>query len=145
MMEQETLAPTSDDKTLAFLAQFLQVFTWFIGPLVIYVVKRESRFVAFHAMQALLWQVVYFVLSMICMALFFVTFFMSAASRGGPQSPSQGPPVAFLIFFPLIWLMMMGGWVLTLVIGIVFGIRAMRGEWAAYPIIGRWARRIIGA
>lgn len=144
-MEQEAQAPTSDDKTFAFLAEFLQVFTWFIGPLVIYVGKRESRFVAFHAMQALLWQVVYLVLSMICMAVFFVTFFMSAASGGGPQSPSQGPPVAFFIFFPLIWIMMMGGWVLTLVIGIVFGIKAMHGEWAAYPVIGRWARRIVGA
>jgi uncharacterized membrane protein len=36
------------------LAHLLQFFAGFIPPLVIYLVKRNSRFVAFHAMQALL-------------------------------------------------------------------------------------------
>ena len=39
---------------------------------------------------------------------------------------------------------MMCGWVVNLVLGIVFGIKANRGEWAAYPVIGRWAHRITG-
>ena len=38
-----------------------------------------------------------------------------------------------------------GNWVLTLLFAIVDGIKAMRGERAAYPVIGRWARRLAGA
>ena len=50
--------PTSDEETLAMLAHVLQIFTWWIGPLVIYLAKRDSKFVSFHAMQTLLWQFV---------------------------------------------------------------------------------------
>jgi uncharacterized membrane protein len=30
----------------------------------------------------------------------------------------------------------MGGWVLNLILGIVFAIKANHGEWAKYPLIG---------
>ena len=30
----------------------------------------------------------------------------------------------------------MGGWIANVILGVVCGIRANRGEWAAYPIIG---------
>jgi hypothetical protein len=33
---------------------------------------------------------------------------------------------------------MMGGWIVNVILGIVYGIKANRGEWAAYPIIGQW-------
>jgi uncharacterized membrane protein len=32
---------------------------------------------------------------------------------------------------------MMGGWIVNVILGIVCGIKANRGEWAAYPIIGQ--------
>ena len=44
--------PTPDERTLAMLAHILQTFSCFIGPLVIYVVKRDSRFVAFHVISS---------------------------------------------------------------------------------------------
>ena len=47
-------APTQDEKTMAMLAHILQIFTWWIGPLVIFLVKQDSKFVRFHALQALL-------------------------------------------------------------------------------------------
>jgi uncharacterized Tic20 family protein len=34
--------PTSDDRTMAMLAHLLAIFTWFIGPLIIWLMKRES-------------------------------------------------------------------------------------------------------
>ena len=37
--------PTQDERTMAFLAHLLQVFTGFIAPLVIFCVKQDSRFV----------------------------------------------------------------------------------------------------
>ena len=140
-----TPGPTKDEQTLAFLAQFLQIFTGFIAPLVIYLMKRESRFVSFHAMQALLWQIIYLVVIIAVFIIAFVGAFATIMTQPQPPSGSQQPPAAVFLLFPLFWLIFMGGWVLNLVIGIVYGIKANRGEWAAYPVIGRWARRIVGA
>jgi len=50
---------------------------------------------------------------------------------------------AFFFFFPLLWLGIMGFWVAMIVIAVVYGIKAGRGEWADYPILGRLARRIL--
>jgi uncharacterized Tic20 family protein len=129
--------PTPDEQALAFLAHFLQVFAWFIAPRTVYLLKRDSRFVSFHALQALFWQIIYMALYVVGFIAFFVSVFSIVPDQG------KQPPLAFFIFFPLIWLLFVGGWLLTLIIGIVYGVRAMRGEWAAYPIIGRWAKRIV--
>ena len=142
-MGSEIAPPTQDERTLAMLAHILQVFSWFIGPLVIYLVKRDSRFVAFHAIQALIWQAAFLVLSSISMAACFLVIFSTVLTHPNP-TPSGGAPPGFFIAFPLIWLLMMGGWVVGLLLGIVYGIKANQGEWAGYPIIGRWARRLAG-
>jgi len=34
-------------------------------------------------------------------------------------------------------------WLLKLVGGVVYGIKAGRGEWAEYPLLGRFARQIL--
>lgn len=50
--------PTSDDKTMALLAHILGIPTWFIGPLVIYLMKKDaSPFVADQAKEALNFQI----------------------------------------------------------------------------------------
>jgi len=132
--------PTPDDRTLAMLAQILQAVSGFWGPLVIYIVKRDNRFVAFHAVQALIWQIGYMVVAFGSMIVFFtgIAFHMPAAN-------SAPPPKAIFIAMPLIWLFFMGGWAVSITLAIIYGIKANRGEWAAYPVIGRWARRIVGA
>ena len=37
----------------------LQIMLWWIAPLAIFLIKRDSKFVSFHALQALLLQAVY--------------------------------------------------------------------------------------
>jgi uncharacterized Tic20 family protein len=129
--------PTADQRTLALLAHLLMGFSGFIGPLVIFCVKQDSRFVKFHSLQALVWQAIYMVLIFVGMAMFFVVMFSSLAHN--PSVPrNQGPPPAFVFLFPLLWLGFMGGWLLNLILGVVYGIRANRGEWATYPIFGKW-------
>jgi uncharacterized Tic20 family protein len=136
--------PTSDERNFAMLAHLLQLFGGFIAPLVIFVIKRDSRFVAFHALQALIWQLVYFAVAMIGMVAWFVLIFVTVAMQPHP-GPSNGPPIAIFILFPLIWLFFAGGWLLTLILGIVYGIKANKGEWARYPIIGGWALKLARA
>lgn len=125
---------------MATLAHALQVVGWWIAPLIIFLIHRKSRFVSFHALQALLLQVVY----LIVMVGFIVIW---AASIFGLMMHQQGnnsaPPPAFFIMMPIIWLGFMGTWVSVLVIAIVYAIKAGRGEWANYPVIGRIARRIL--
>ncbi len=138
-------APTQDEKTLAMLAHVLQIFTWWIGPLVIFIVKQDSKFVRFHALQALLWQIALIVFWMMGMAVWFAAIFSTVFSSVGRTARNPAPPVAVFVGFGLIWLLLMAVYLLNILFGIWFGIKAGRGEWACYPLIGRWARHIVKA
>jgi hypothetical protein len=146
MMAEETklAEPSRDECTLALLAHVLQLITWWIGPLVIYFVKRESRFVSFHALQALIYQGILFLVSMLMMGSWLALMFSGMLLGEAAGKAWKAPPIAFFIVFALFGLFCLGVWVLTLVLGIVYGMKASRGEWAAYPVIGRWARRLAG-
>jgi uncharacterized protein len=144
----EQIAPTeitSDEKTMATLAHILQLVGWWIAPLIIYLVKRDSKFVAFHAMQALLWQLVLMVLWFAAMIIWFVTIFSFAFSHAAKAVSQQPPSLGFFLGFAALWFVALGIMGLNLLIAIFYGIKAGRGEWAAYPIIGRWARHIVSA
>ena len=130
--------PAQDERTMAFLAHLLQVFTGFIAPLVIYCVKQDSRFVKFHALQSLIWQLCYMALFFGGMIFFFFSFFVTAFHGASGGHTSNQPPPALFLVFPFFWLFWMLGWVLNVILGIVYGIKANRGEWAGYPIIGKW-------
>ena len=123
---------------MAFLAHLLQVFTGFIAPLVIYCVKQDSRFVKFHALQSLFWQLCYMVFFFGGIALFFVSLFATAFVSTSAGQAGHPPSPAIFLLLPLIWLFAIFGWVANLVLGIVYGIKANQGEWAGYPIIGKW-------
>lgn len=134
---------TQDEKAYAGLAHALMTCTWWIGPLVIYLTKKESRFVGFHAMQALLWQIIFTVLYFVSIAAWMVVIFSTVALH--PQNTPNAPfPIAIFIVMPIFWLFVMGAWAITLILAIMYCLKAMRGEWAAYPVIGRWARKIVG-
>jgi len=133
----EAEVPSKDECVIAMLAHVLMIFSWFWAPLIVYFAKRDSRFVAFHALQALYWQIIVF-----CgWILGFVAFIVVTTTVGFASVGAQGPspaPTAFLLLFSLVF---MGGWALNLVLGILFGIKASHGEWARYPLLGRRALR----
>jgi uncharacterized membrane protein len=137
--------PNSDEKTMAILAHVLQLVGWWIAPLIIYLIKRDSKFVAFHAMQALLWQCLLILLWFGTMAMWFVIFFATVIPHQAKPVANNPPPLGLFLGFAGIWLMLMGIMAVNLFIGIYYGIKAGHGEWAAYPIIGRMAHRIVGA
>ena len=145
-MEQdrtELPAPQADERMLAMLAHFLQLLSGFLGPLVILVVRRDSRFVAFHAIQALLWQVIYVGVALVGVVACFFTIFSTIITQGGSTS-SERFALPFLVVLPVVMVVWGGGWLTTLVLCVVYGIKANNGEWAEYPIVGRWARRLAG-
>jgi uncharacterized membrane protein len=136
--------PTSDEKTMATLAQVLQIIGSWIAPLIIYLIKRESKFVSFHAMQALLWQVVVLIVWMGAMFVWFGVIFSLVFAHGGHPQPSNMPPIGMFLGIGAIWLVVMTIGMTNLFLAIFYGIKAGNGKWAEYPIIGKLARRIVG-
>jgi hypothetical protein len=72
------------------------------------------------------------------MGMWFGTFFLAVAHRGGGSNAA--PPPAFFVLLPLIWLGFMGMWIVMLTVAIIYGIKAGRGEWAEYPVLGSLSR-----
>ena len=139
--EPTLIEPTLDERTMAILAHMLQIVGLWIAPLIIFVVNRKSRFVSFHALQALLLQVAYLFLMGIGICFWFGAVVLTMVSAHAAGSSSSPP--AFFIFMPMLWLDWMGIWGAMVVIAIVYGVKAGRGEWAEYPYLGRIARNIL--
>jgi uncharacterized membrane protein len=134
------VAPTLDERTMAILAHVLQIVGLWIAPLIIFVIRRESRYVSFHALQALLLQALYLFLMVVGAFFFFAAvIFAAAASHASGVAP---PPPLFLLV-PMLWLDWLGLWAAMVVAAIVYGVKAGRGEWAEYPYLGRLARKIL--
>ena len=134
-------APSQDERTMATLAHVLHLVGWWIAPLVIFAVKRQSKFVSFHALQALLLQIVQMVLIGAFMVAWFALIFSTMVMHPLPKNAPPPPAIFFLL--PLAWLAFMGLWALLISVAIVYGIKAGRGEWAEYPLLGKLSRRML--
>jgi uncharacterized membrane protein len=109
---------------------------------VIFFLKRQSRFISFHALQVLLFQGILLFLTMIGMTAFFLVFGISFAT-GAFQQKTSGPPIFFFFFFGAFMLGTTLSWIVKLVLAISHGVKAGRGEWSEYPLLGKLARKIL--
>ena len=111
VVETSLLEVSQDDRTMAMLAHLSCMVLAIIGPLVIFLIKKdESPFVAYHALQALVYQAITSVIAMILvMGLMIITFGLCF-------------PAVFLAFVPWIG-------------GVMWALKANKGEWAGYPLI----------
>ena len=119
-----------DEKMAAMLAHLLAflgyvlVLGQYIAPLVIYVMyKDKSRFVAFHALQSLYFQLTLLVLGIVGGLLVLFTCGLGA-----------------LIVIPAAMVVVFGSAVLM----IIAAIKAYGGEIYEYWLVGRWARDQVG-
>jgi uncharacterized membrane protein len=101
-------------------------------------VKRDSRFVSFHAVQVLLLQLLHIALLVL---LIFGWGFMFLLFALTPESHVPSPFPFLLI--PMLFLLWIGPWITIVVLGIAYGIKANQGEWAEYPVLGGWAKRLL--
>jgi len=132
--------PTEDDRANALLVYVLSIFSGFLAPLIFFLVKKDSVFVKFHALQALIFHAVWLGFSIVAMTVLFISMAFLIPDPHSGQT-NVAPPLTFFGIFGSVWLLMMGGWLLNLVLGIVFAIKANQGEWARYPLIGNLALR----
>jgi uncharacterized membrane protein len=131
--------PSQDDRMMAAVAH-LSFFVgfWLVAPIAFYVVKRkESRFVAFHAMQA----VVAHVLS-VAIGVFGVIAFAVGMALGAVTAERE--PAALIVAVVLALAFVAVG-VAVAVVNAVAAYKAWVGEMWSIPIAGRIARGIMGA
>jgi uncharacterized Tic20 family protein len=100
--------PTSDERTLALLAHLLGIFTWIIGALIIWLIKKDSSaYVNDQGKEALNFQITVTII-----------YFLGGATT------CLG--VGFLILAAV--------WVINIVFCILAAVAANRGERYRYPI-----------
>lgn len=128
---------------MAVLAHVLQLVGGWIAPLIIFFSKRQSRFITFHALHVLLFEGVCIFLTMVAMTVLFLTMVLGITREGFPPQHSSAPPVAFFVFFGFFCFSFLLLWFVRLLLAIIYGVKAARGEWAEYPLLGRLARHIL--
>ncbi|HTS34381.1 MAG TPA: DUF4870 domain-containing protein [Candidatus Solibacter sp.] len=133
-------ATTSDERSMAVLSHALQVVGGWIPPLIIFFVKRQSRFVSFHSLQVLFLELAYLAVTMFTMT-FWIAGVLLIVSR--THENSNGIPAALFLFFPIFWLVWMFVWISKIVVAVIYSIKAGRGEWAEIPVVGGWARSVL--
>jgi len=105
---------SSDDRTMGMLCHLLAIFTGFIGPLVLWLVKKDSSpYVAYHGREALNFQISLMIIMFTAVAVTMVLMFLV---------------VGFLLF-PLIALLPIA----ALVLEIMAAVAANKGEYYRYP------------
>jgi uncharacterized membrane protein len=142
-----TPEPTPDERTTAMLAHVLTIFAGFIAPGVIYLAKRrESPFVAFHSLQAVLWHLCMFILLFVgfvaAFAVMFTTVGFGPAWHQAPGAHDANPRPAFFLAFFGLWFVMMASWAVSTGFSVYLAVRSSSGRWTRYPVVGSLARRI---
>ena len=107
-----------DERTMALLSYILGFFTGFLGPLVVYLLKKDqSRFVAYHALQATFLQIAIVVLYAVSGVLSFVGIGLLLFAAVGIGD------IAFAV---------------------LAGVASSKGEWYEIPVIGQFAAQQAG-
>ncbi|HSB00650.1 MAG TPA: DUF4870 domain-containing protein [Anaerolineales bacterium] len=141
------IAPTSDEKIMAALAHG-SIFLVFFGPVIPVVLwasqRKKSKYVSFHALQAMgyqvllfwLWILAGFLIAILTMCLVFPLVIFSAKDSSNIEFASF--LVQIFIFLSIFGFM--GLFFLTGIIGAVF---CLVGKDFRYPLIGKWLERYL--
>jgi len=141
-LQSGSLVPTQDERMMATLAHALQIFFSWIAPLIVFLTHRNSRFVSFHALQALLLQIFQVIVIVVFFVGWFILMFTTLFVSGAGKHPGN-PPVGLFLVFPFLWLLLMGTWITVFITVMVYAVKANRGEWAEYPVLGKLARKLL--
>ncbi len=118
----DTFSVAPEEKTLGLVAYILAIFTSWIGPLILWLVKKDqSKFVGYHCLQALLLMGAVFIVEAISNIVF-----------------------TALHLLPVAWLVVGVLGLASLALNIMAAIAASKGDWYEMPVVGAYARKIAG-
>jgi len=127
----------SDDRLMSMLSHLSVLIPniGIIAPIVIWVTQKDkSKFVRFNAIQAIFFQLVFFILIMLSIFIGFILMFISLPSL--TANPDAAPGVLFWVsmgilnlYFPL--------WFFFSIYAIVAAVKSFKGKIFRYIIIGK--------
>ena len=139
--EVKRAEPTQNDRIMAALAHATAVlpFTGLIAPIVIWVTQRDkSEYVAFQALQAIVYQLGIIVAWFAGMALYMGTFLLVIPFG---DSSSRLPPF-FFVPFAVMGLMMLG-MLAAVIYALIAAAMALQGKDFHYLVIGQALKRFL--
>ena len=138
---------SSDEKILAALAHG-SVFLMFLGPVIPAILwasqRKKSKYVSFHALQAMGYQAFYFWLAMIVWVLVMLLFVCLIPIFVSFIESSWDPAVAPFLFQIPIFLIVFGFLGLFFILGIAGAVSCLLGRDFRYPLLGTWLERYLG-
>ena len=116
---------SSDEKTWGMLSHLITLVVnyllgglgWVVGLIIFFIKSKDSKFVAFHALQASLFQLAIAFLVWLCVCTFFLVV-----------------PLILAVIFGL----------MGIIYPIIGMIKASNGELWEYPFVGKFCRRQVG-
>ena len=145
MTEERNSPPNQNDKIMAALAHVsaLLPFMGVIAPIIIWATQKDkSEYVAFQALQAVVYQLLMILawfVGMGCYMLSFFTMFLGIpfAGESGQVDPSIAPlfAIGFMIPFLIFGAIFVGG-ALFVIYGLIAAIQVFQGKDFRYVLIG---------
>ena len=133
---------TSEEKLFALLSHLSILIGGILLPIIFWATQKDkSKFVAFHALQAIFYQLSYIVLTMVFVIIFIFAYIFLGFGAGFlflGQSPDFAPLISILIiigmviFYAALFVVIFG----FIGYAIFMGIKSYQGELRKYPILG---------
>lgn len=124
--------PSSESRGFAAISYFLGIFI----ALIIFLMKKEDRYVRFHAAQAILFDICTTVVSMVLMIALFIVLIVAGVLTMG---------IGFFVGFMGIWVVFMAYGLLLFAIHLFFAWKSYHGEKFKLPILGNEAEKLAGS
>lgn len=139
MIEQTTSIPetTSDERLFGLLSHLSIFIGGIVLPIIIWATQKEkSKFVKFHSLQAIFFQLSLAVLVIIIVILFLIVLFISGIGLGGFENSGETMStfmvILFVLFYGGMFLLIIGG----MAYSIYLGVKTYNGYLIRIPFIG---------
>lgn len=125
---QAAKSSTGLDENIASLLSY--VFGWVSG-LIFFLIEKDSRLVRFHAMQSLLFNVLFGVIAIALWIVLFIVFMVASQISGALTTLLS---LLSLLIWVVFTIAILVGWVMCLV-------KAFQGQYFKLPVIGNFAEK----
>jgi len=123
---------SGESKGFAAISYFLGIFI----ALIIFLMKKEDKYVRFHAAQAILFDICITVVSMVLMVALFIILIVAGVITLG---------FGFMVGFLGMWVVFMVYGLLLFALRLFFAWKAYHGEMFKLPILGNEAEKLAGS